>query len=230
MGSRKHISIFLQGIAVVVPIGITIYVCAYAMWWLDKMGRRFLKQVVDFDAPGIGVVVGLAAIYLIGLFTRSLLFRKVGRLGEAVVERIPLVKSLYGALRDMMKFVGGGQPSERGVPARLTLSDGEVHMLGIVTQKQPQDHMGEGEAGRVAVYLPMSLQVGGFTVFVPPENIEYLEDMSVETAMKLSMTAGVGRKRKPLRRGQKPDDRDGSDESAPGAAEAPGPAPSGDGA
>ena len=203
MRSRRFISTFLQGIAVVVPVGVTIYVCSYAMWWLDDTVRTYLERVVHVGVPGIGVVVGLSTIYFIGLLTRSILLRKVGRLGEAVVERIPLVKSLYGALKDMMMFVGGGETAARGVPARLNLMDGRIHMLGIVTQKQPQEQLGDAEQGRVAVYLPMSLQIGGFTVYVPEENVEYLEDMSVETAMKLSMTAGVGRKRKPLRRRRK---------------------------
>ena len=203
MGSKRVISTFLQGIAVVVPVGVTIYVCAYAMWWLDDTVRSFLERVVQVGVPGIGVVVGLGTIYFIGLLTRSILLRKIGRLGEAVVERIPLVKSLYGALKDMMMFVGGGEPAKRGMPARLNLMDGRIHMLGIVTQKQPEHQLGGPEEGRVAVYLPMSLQIGGFTVYVPEEKVEYLEGMSVETAMKLCMTAGVGRKKKPLRRRKK---------------------------
>ncbi len=217
-GSRRFISTLLQGTAVVVPVGVTIYVCAYAMWWLDGTVRSFLQRVVDVGVPGIGVVVGLGVIYVIGLLTRSLLFRKVGRLGEALVERIPLVKSLYGALKDMMMFVGGGDPAARGVPARLNLMDGRVHMFGIVTQKQPQEQYGRAEEGRVAVYLPMSLQIGGFTVYIPEEKIEYLDDMSVETAMRLAMTAGMGHKKQPLRRRPRKQESEGDgEEPAPEA-------------
>ena len=215
-GSKRFISTLLQGVAVVVPVGVTIYVCAYAMWWLDDTVRSFLERVVHVGIPGIGVVVGLGTIYVIGLLTRSLLFRKVGRLGEALVERIPLVKSLYGALKDMMMFVGGGDPAARGVPARLHLMDDKVHMLGIVTQKQPEEQFGREEKGRVAVYLPMSLQIGGFTVFIPEEKVEYLDEMSVETAMRLAMTAGMGHKRRPLR-GSKRKKREEGEQSAPEA-------------
>lgn len=208
-GSKKFLSTLLQGVAVVVPVGVTIYVCVYAMWWLDETVRSLLERVVHVEVPVVGFVVGLGTIYVIGLLTRSLLLRKVGRLGEALVERIPLVKSLYGALKDMMMFVGGGDPTSRGVPARLHLMDGKVHMLGIVTQKKPEEQFGREEKGRVAVYLPMSLQIGGFTVFIPEEKVEYMEDMSVETAMRLAMTAGMGHKRRPLRGSKKKKKEDG---------------------
>jgi len=95
-----------------------------------------------------------------------------------------------------MQFVGGDQTSH-GVPARIKLMNGEVHLLGIITQKQPESLIGEGEQDRVAIYLPMSLQIGGFTFYVPSEMVEEIPDMSVETVMKLSMTAGVGKKKGP---------------------------------
>jgi len=191
MKSRKHLTIFLQGVAVITPALLTVYICFKAIWWLDSTVRGGLARVTSVSVPGIGAVVALVAIYMVGLLTRNWLFQKLVGFGEAVVNRIPLVKSIYSAIKDMLQLVGGGEAASRGTAARLTLLDGKVHMLGIVTQKRPESLIGDAEEGRVGVYLPMSLQIGGFTVYVPHESVEELPDMDVETVMKLSMTAGV---------------------------------------
>ncbi|MDP6107780.1 MAG: DUF502 domain-containing protein, partial [Candidatus Brocadiia bacterium] len=103
-----------------------------------------------------------------------------------------LVKSLYSSVRDLLQFLSGTDTESKGVPARIRLMGDKVHLLGLITQKHPETVMGEGERGRVAVYLPMSYQIGGFTLFIDPEDVEELEGMSVEDVLKLSMTAGVG--------------------------------------
>ena len=107
---------------------------------------------------------------------------------------MPLVKSLYSAVKDLMQFVGTGDKASLGRAARLTFLDGKVHMLGIITQRHPEEQVDERERGRVAVYLPMSLQIGGFTVYVPEESVEEIEGMSVESVMKLTMTASLAAK------------------------------------
>jgi uncharacterized membrane protein len=203
MDSKRHFTTFLQGIVVVTPAIVTAYICVMTITWLDKATRSVLTNVIGSShpsfkvlVPGVGVAVAVLAIYFIGMMTRNWLFRKLGSFGEAIVTRIPLVKSLYSAVKDLMQFVGGDQTSH-GVPARIKLMNGEVHLLGIITQKQPESLIGEGEQDRVAIYLPMSLQIGGFTFYVPSEMVEEIPDMSVETVMKLSMTAGVGKKKGP---------------------------------
>ena len=191
MSSKKHLTIFLQGVALITPALLTAYICYKAIWGLDKAVRSLLEKVIAVSVPGIGVVIALVAIYMVGLLTRNWLFQKLVGLGEAIVNRIPFVKSIYSAIRDMLQLVGGGQAASRGTAARVKLLDGKVHLLGIVTQKSPELLIDEAEKGRVGVYLPMSLQIGGFTVYVPAESVEELPDMDVETVMKLSMTAGV---------------------------------------
>lgn len=216
MALKKHLSICLQGAVVVAPAVITAYVCVKVIVWLDnlvlgalgslvpglvaegsvELQNEVAEALLSALIPGIGIVVALAALYIIGLLTRNWLFRKMGGLGEAVVQRIPLVKSLYSAIKDLLQLVGGGEATSRGVPAKVSLLDGKVDLLGIITQKDAASQVGEGGKDRVAVYLPMSLQIGGFTVYVPADMVEEIPDMDVETLMKLSMTAGVGRTRK----------------------------------
>ncbi len=194
---------FLNGLVIVAPVLITLYVVAAALWGLDKVIRRGLAHIAIWPdwlmvgpagemrpIPGIGIIVGVVGIYMVGLLARSWLFGKLISLGEGLVERVPLVKSLYSAVRDLLQFLGGTAES-RGQPAAIRDADGTVMMLGLITQKRPQKFL-PTDTDRIAVYLPMSYQLGGYTVYVPPGRVEPMEEMSVEDLMKLAMTAGVG--------------------------------------
>jgi uncharacterized membrane protein len=128
---------------------------------------------------------------MIGLLAKSWLFGWLINLGEQMVERIPLVKSLYSAVRDLLQFLGGTREESRGRPAVLKSADGEIVLLGLITQTKPQKFLPDDEE-RIAVYLPMSYQIGGFTFYVPPDRVQEIEGITVEDLLKLSMTAGVG--------------------------------------
>ncbi len=188
---RSSFKTFIQGLVVVAPAIITVYVCSKSVIWLDQTMRAGLTPL-GIDIPGIGVLAALVGIYLVGLLTKHWIFRSLIQLGESIVDRIPLVKSLYSAIRDLLQFLGGTDSSKKGRPARIHLLDGRVHMLGLITQKTPENFMGESETRRIAVYLPMSYQIGGFTVYLPEDQVEELSDLTVEDVLKLSMTAGVG--------------------------------------
>ncbi|MHC5033523.1 MAG: DUF502 domain-containing protein [Planctomycetota bacterium] len=195
MGLRKHGAILLEGFIIVAPIILTLYVVGASIWWLDRTARLGLTKLGwEEPLPGFGVLVGLAAIYAVGLLARSWLFGGIIGLGERLVERIPLVKSLYSAVRDLLQFLGGTKEEGRGKPAVVRSEDGKVLMLGLITQEQPEQFL-PGDEDRVAVYLPMSYQLGGYTVFVPHSAVEEIEGLSVEDLMKLTLTAGVGSKK-----------------------------------
>jgi uncharacterized membrane protein len=191
MKGRDLTMTFVKGLIVVTPIILTCYVVGGAMWWLDMRLRHGLDYVLGDSYPGLGIAVGVGGIYVVGLLTRTWLFRMLIRMGEGVVERIPLVKSLYSAIRDLLQFLGGSNASGRGVPAVLDLNDGAVKMLCIRTQETAQSFMPASE-DRVAVYLPMSYQLGGFTLYVPREDVEQIDGMTVEQLLKLALTAGIG--------------------------------------
>jgi len=194
MALREHGKVFLNGVVVIVPVVFTLYVVVMSLLWFDRTMRTAVEYVFNREVfSGLGIVLGLAGIYVVGLLTRMWMFSWVIRLGEAIVERIPLVKSLYSAVKDILQFFGGTSEHTRGKAARVKLDEKGTELIGIITSETPTGYPQEDERKRVAVYLPMSYQLGGFTVYVPRGSVEEIEGMSVETALKLVMTAGVGR-------------------------------------
>jgi uncharacterized membrane protein len=190
MSMKKHGMIFVNGLIVVAPIIITAYVLGRAMWWFDNTMRQGLDYIWGRSFPGLGIAVGVAAIYLVGLLARTWLFWVLIRAGESIVERIPLVKSLYSAVRDLLQFLGGSRADRRGKPAVLRSKDGTTSMLGILTQDKPAGFL-TGSDDMVGIYLPMSYQLGGYTLYVSKELVQEVKELSVENLLKLALTAGV---------------------------------------
>ena len=180
---KHHLGIVLQGMAVIVPVGVTIWIVWAVVAFVDHVMVALFGDPV-FWVPGLGLVLALGIIYLVGLLTRWYLFRSAVDLAETIIGRVPLVKTLYGSVRDMLKFFGRGagqQPTGRTV--RVELAE-QAHMLGITTTE-------DAGGDRVGVYLPLSYQIGGFLVYIERSRLRTL-DMDVETALKLIMTGGLG--------------------------------------
>jgi uncharacterized membrane protein len=188
----KHIGrIFITGLLTVLPVIATIY---FTLWLLALLEGFFGKQLIflipdEWYHPGMGLLVAIVFVFLVGLLMHAILFRRLFGWAERLVLGIPLVRSVYSAMRDLLGlFAEQKDPSLQVVS--LTLP-GNLRLLGFVTRADfsdaPPGIAGEDE---VAVYLPMSYQVGGYTVFVPKSALTPVK-MSREEAMKFILTAGL---------------------------------------
>jgi len=183
---------FLRGLGTVLPIALTVYLVV----WIARAAESLLHPLVllllpeRFYIPGSGVVVGIVLVYLAGLLVQLFVIEWLVRLGQRMLERTPLVKSVYNAINDFVSYFS--RPPAEGpsnvVSVRL---DDEVSLVGLITNDAPASLSAEGDPpDRVAVYVPMSYQIGGFTLLVPRDRIRPLA-LGVEEAMRLVLTAGV---------------------------------------
>ena len=183
--------IFITGLLTVLPIVITIY---FTVWLLGVLERFFGKQVMflipdEWYRTGMGLVVAVVIVFAVGLLMHGYLFRRIFRIAEKLLLEIPLVRSVYAALRDLLGlFAEHKEPSLQVVSLALP---GNMRVLGFVTRADWTDApAGMAKADEVAVYLPMSYQIGGYTVFVPKTACTPV-NMSREDAMKFILTAGL---------------------------------------
>ena len=185
--------IFLAGMAATVPIAITIYI----LYWLGTSAERFFGGMLKFIMPasvyrpGMGVVIGIGIIFLVGLFMRAWIVRKVFSWAEGLLGRVPIVKTVYGSARDLIGFVTNSKDREFNQVVTITWPNTQIRLLGFVT-RDDLHHIAAGLApeGSISVYLPMSYQIGGYTVFVPRNAVEPV-DMSMNDAMRFAITAGM---------------------------------------
>jgi uncharacterized membrane protein len=109
--------------------------------------------------------------------------------GESLVLRIPVVKTVYAALRDLTGLMRGGDGG-RELERVVLVSIGPGKVLGFVTQENATIAGVGTDESLVAVYLPMSYQIGGYTLYLPRDRIEPT-DLSVEAAMRIVLTGGL---------------------------------------
>ena len=116
--------------------------------------------------------------------------RRFIRFGEALLARIPIVKTIFGAFKDFARFLPAGD-KRRDLKRVVTLRIGTARMIGFVTEEHINPRMlPDAAADIVAVYFPMSYQIGGYTLYLPKQDLEETQ-LSVEEAMRLVLIGGV---------------------------------------
>jgi len=187
--------LFLKGLAVVIPAALTLAI----LWWFAKGAEQLLGGLLSrflppgWYIPGMGLVAALATTVLIGLLSHVLLFRKLFSIGEEILNRLPLVKTIYSAIKDFIGYFSpdGKQAMSKVVMVRIPGQDFE--QIGFVTREDFKPlSLTPTIDDPVAVYLPMSYQIGGYTLILPRSCITPL-DMSFEEGMKLVLTGGITR-------------------------------------
>ena len=113
-----------------------------------------------------GLAAGLVLLFFIGLAVNALIVRRLFQFGERLLERIPLIKSIYSTLRDFMDYFSTTQ-QRKNLKNVDILSFGEAQLIGFLTQEDIEEVPNTSHSDiLVAVYLPMSYNIGGYTVYL----------------------------------------------------------------
>jgi uncharacterized membrane protein len=182
----------LKGLVAILPIGLTVYLVYWLAVTAERLFSRALKPLLPESAywPGLGLLAGLVVLYLAGLAVNAYVVRRALRVGDRLFARIPLVKTIYMAIRDFMRFFpSSGQGGDLKRVVLVPFGPGKA--IGFVTAESSAAlGLEPGAADAVAVYLPMSYMVGGYTVFLQRELLESTT-LSVEAGMRIALMGGV---------------------------------------
>jgi uncharacterized membrane protein len=182
--------ILLKGLVTILPIGLTIYF----VYWLGVTTESLLSQPIKWLVgpnywPGMGVLMGFLLLFVVGLAVNAFIVRRVLGLGEDLLLRVPVVKTVYSAIRDMTRLVN--TEKRKGDLDRVVTIEFEFgKLIGFVTQEHANTLGIGGGDDLVAVYLPMSYQIGGYTIYLPRSRLTET-DLTVEQAMRIVLTGGV---------------------------------------
>ncbi len=180
----------LTGFFTIVPVVLT----AYLLYWgavtseevMGSLLQKLLPDIIYF--PGLGTLVGLVIMFLVGLLMKAVLVRQVFAVGENIIYHLPIIKTIYSAIRDLFDFFS---PKKDSFGRVVIVCLGEIEIIGFVTQEDPE-RLPEAFRGEdtVLVYLPMSYMIGGYTLLVPQSAIRPC-NMSMDEAMRFALTAGI---------------------------------------
>lgn len=185
--------IFLQGLVTFLPIALTIYIIYAGIAIVDSFLGDTLRQILPIYIPGLGFLLTILLILLLGLTLNNLIAGGIFQKIEQRLSQVPFIKAIYSPLRDLMNlFSKGGGPGGLQKVVLVDLGETGVRVLGLVTRENFKDVPAiEQNAGdRIAVYVPMSYGLGGFTLMVPRSRLTPL-DMPIEKAMSLAITGWV---------------------------------------
>ncbi len=196
-------NVFLAGIAVLLPISVTAWLFASIWWMLDKpirqlmiqlgqnTGIEFYEQIAE-TIPGLGIFLVLFVIFVIGVVTRSLLGKQLLRLTEWLLDRVPLVRSVYTGLKQLSDAIFAGSDKDKFRQAVLVKFMGEdAYAVGFVTGETQGEAQALTPGKLINVFVPTTPNpTSGYLLMVPAEKLIHLH-MSVEEAVKLVISAGM---------------------------------------
>jgi len=182
------INYFFQGLILIAPLSITIFVLVKTFFYVDDLLKDFLTQWLGFYTLGLGILVMLGGLTIVGFLGSTIIFKPLLVVFDRLISRAPLVKIIYTSVKDLLSaFVG--QKKKFSEPVLIKESrNSDMEKIGFITAHD-LSKLGIPE-GKVAVYLPYSYNVSGMLVIVPVENVKRLEANSTDV-MKFVVSAGV---------------------------------------
>ena len=188
---------FLTGLIVAAPIAITVYITYWFVVFVDETVAQLLPAQLNpstylpFTLPGLGVVIALLALTLIGFLTTNYLGRSILRLGETIFDQMPVVRSVYSALKQLFEAVFSHSGTSFRQVCIVEYPRTGAWALAFLTTERT------GEIGRrlggdmVGLFVPTTPNpTSGYLIYVRREEIHVL-DMAVEDGMKLVVSGGV---------------------------------------
>lgn len=184
---------FVKGLIAIIPITLTLYL----LFWMAGTAELALEKIFKLFFPdgwyikGMGFILGLVVVFFFGSFLESKTFRRLFHTFEELVIQIPLVKSIYTAIRDISSLFSSEQKGKFQQVVLVKVAPGNSQQIGFITVSYSEEARPAFIAeDQIAVFLPFSYQLGGYTVIMPRKNVVEI-DMSVEDALRFIATAGI---------------------------------------
>ena len=194
---------FLAGVLVTAPVAITL---ATAWWFVGFVDSKvvpliparynpdsYLRDIVGFEIglPGFGVVVLLVIITVIGALTAGFVGRYIIHLGERIVARMPVIRNVYSALKQIFETVLKQQSNAFRQAVLIEYPRRGIWAVGFITGNTEGEVQNLTKDDMVNVFLPTTPNpTSGFLLFVPREELVHLS-MTVEEAIKMVISAGI---------------------------------------
>lgn len=185
--------LFFKGLIVVLPVTISLYVLILVATKAESVFGSFIKKIIgeSLYVPGLGIALTFIAILAVGVLVSNFITGKVVKWGISKFEKAPFIKAIYSPIKDLISLFAGNSQNKMKKVVFVNFEKIGFRSIGLVTREEfsdlPEGSVAEGD---IAVYIPMSYMLGGFTAIVPRSSVTPL-DMPVERAIKLAITGWI---------------------------------------
>lgn len=188
---------FIAGILVTAPIAITIYLTWAFLVFVDTSVARLIppeynpNYYLPFSVPGLGLLIACAFFILVGWFARNFLGRMTIRVSEYLLDKMPVVRGLYGALKQIFETVMASQSDAFRDVVIFEYPRKESWTIGFVTGVTKGEIQDLTNDEVMNIYVPTTPNpTSGFLLFIPKKDLIYI-NMSVEDAIKMIVSGGI---------------------------------------
>jgi uncharacterized membrane protein len=190
--------LFFQGVVVLAPIGVTIWVVVSLFNWVDNFLPNLLNFIfplqfaeVDGQIPkvtGLGFVVAITLVLFIGWLSSLFFIERLMSIFDKLLEKTPGVKIIYSSVKDFLEAFAGNK-KKFDEPVLVNVDSTDVWRIGFITQKNTE-HFGLKDF--VTVYVPHSYAISGITYIVSADRIKKMpKGVNASEAMKYVVSGGV---------------------------------------
>lgn len=188
---------FFTGIVVTVPITITLWSAWWFLNFIDVLVASIIpaefnpNTYLPFSIPGLGLIITVVFFTVIGFLARNFLGRMIIRASEYIVGRMPILNTVYNALKQVFEMTIGTQSTAFRDVVLFQYPHPNSWTIGFVTGVTPGEIQSVGGGSEVLnIYIPVTPTTAGFVVFIAKKDVIYLS-MSVEEAVKLIASGGI---------------------------------------
>lgn len=189
----------LTGLSLLLPVVLSIQLLIWLVRtveeWLKPLWQLVLPQA--WYVPGMAIASFLLLALVVGISFRVRVIGALWQYSHDLLDRIPVLNYVYNTIKDFFDLLGGQDFAQQAV-VWVRLPDTPYRLLGVVTKQGDDNSSRLGQMiadDEVAVYLPMSYQVGGYMVVLPRSSVEAV-DIEPGDALRLIMSAGLGQKKR----------------------------------
>lgn len=187
----------LAGLLVTAPVAITLYVAWSIIDYVDEKVAALLpdrynpNSLLPFAIPGLGLVILIIALTLIGFLTANFLGRMLVRAGESLLNRMPVVRSFYGAVKQIFETVLSNRTRIYSEVVMVEFPRAGMWTLGLVVGKAYSEINESVGTELYNIYVPTTPNLtSGYLVFVPRSETRRV-DMTVEDCLKMNISGGI---------------------------------------
>ncbi len=196
--AKRLFHFFLQGVLVLAPISITIWMAFSVFNWIDgilpNLVHNLFPSLIGVDQygtpkriPGLGFIVFIAIALFVGYISPSFIVSRFMDFADKVLEKTPGIKLIYTTLKDFFEaFAGNKRKFDKAVLVSIDAPD--IWRIGFITQEELHEF---GLQEYVAVYVPQSYAFAGHLYFVKRDRVRIVTDISSADAMKFAISGGV---------------------------------------
>jgi len=194
---RKKIKkIMLTGVAAIIPIGVTIYIFLIIIKAMNNLVKIIPykyqpDQILPFHVPGLGIIFTLILIFVVGLVTKSYLGKKIVKLGEMLVGKIPLVRGIYNAIKQLVDAIISDKGNSFKKVVLIEYPRKGLHSIAFVTGDTRGEIKERISQDTINLFVPTTPNpTSGFYIVILKSDVIPLT-MTVEEAFTLIMSGGI---------------------------------------